>query len=143
MAIPTVWWILAGVAVGLELLSGTFYLLMLAVGLAAGAMAAHAGLSSASQLLVAAAVGGGAVVAWRAYRQRQAPPSPASTNRDVNMDVGETVQVSAWNADGTASVKYRGAQWSVAHVPGSDPVSGAHRIVEVVGNRLIIEKLPS
>lgn len=143
MATTTVWWILAGVAVGLELLSGTFYLLMLALGLTAGALAAHAGLSSTLQLVVAAAVGGGAVVAWRAYRQGQPTPSPASANRDVNMDVGETVQVSAWNADGSASVKYRGAQWSVAHVPGSVPVAGAHRIVEVVGNRLIVEKLPS
>lgn len=143
MAMTTVWWILAGVAVGLELLSGTFYLLMLALGLAAGALAAHAGLSGTAQFVVAAAVGGGAVVGWRAYRLRQPMASPASANRDVNMDVGETVQVAAWNADGTASVKYRGAQWSVAHLPGADPVAGPHRIVEVVGNRLIVEKLPS
>ncbi|MDP2367556.1 NfeD family protein [Rhodoferax sp.] len=144
MAMTTVWWILAGVAVALELLSGTFYLLMLALGLAAGALAAQAGLSSTVQFVVAAAVGGGAVVAWRAYRLRQPSPSPASANRDVNMDVGETVQVTAWNADGTANVKYRGAQWSAAHVPETgDPVPGPHRIVEVVGSRLIVEKLPS
>ncbi|MBK9571615.1 MAG: NfeD family protein [Rhodoferax sp.] len=143
MAMTTVWWVLAGVAVGLELVSGTFYLLMLALGLSAGALAAHAGLSSPLQFLAAAAVGGGAVVAWRAYRQRQPVASPASANRDVNLDIGETVQVSGWNADGTASVKYRGAQWSVAHLPGAQPVPGPHRIVEVIGNRLIVDKLTS
>ena len=143
MAMTTVWWVLAGVAVGLELLSGTFYLLMLALGLSAGALAAHAGLSSPLQFLAAAAVGGGAVVAWRAYRQRLPAVSPASANRDVNLDIGETIQVAAWNADGTASVKYRGAQWAVAHVAGIVPVTGPHRIVEVVGNRLIVDKLPS
>ena len=37
----TIWWLLAGVAVVTELLTGTFYLLMLAVGLAAAALAAH------------------------------------------------------------------------------------------------------
>jgi membrane protein implicated in regulation of membrane protease activity len=35
----TVWWVVAGLAVAAELATGTFYLLMLAVGLAAGAVA--------------------------------------------------------------------------------------------------------
>ena len=34
---PTLWWVLAGVLVVAELLSGTFYLLMIALGAAAGA----------------------------------------------------------------------------------------------------------
>jgi membrane protein implicated in regulation of membrane protease activity len=39
----TVWWVLAGIAVAVELATGTFYLLMLALGLAAGAVASHLG----------------------------------------------------------------------------------------------------
>ena len=39
----TLWWLAAGAAVIVELLTGTFYLLMLTLGLAAGALAAHAG----------------------------------------------------------------------------------------------------
>ena len=39
----TGWWLAAGVLVVAELATGTFYLLMLALGLAAGALAAHAG----------------------------------------------------------------------------------------------------
>ena len=43
MADSTLWWLLAGAAVAVELLTGTFYLLMLGIGVAAGALAAHAG----------------------------------------------------------------------------------------------------
>ncbi len=141
MSEPTVWWILAGAAVAVELMTGTFYLLMLAIGLAAGAVAAHMGASVPVQLVVAAVVGGGAVSVWHIRRSRQPKGPPASANRDVNLDVGESVHVDGWNADGTAIVKYRGANWTVVHVPGTLPGTGAHRVREVVGNRLVVEKI--
>ena len=43
MTEPTIWWLLTGGAVAIELLTGTFYLLMLAIGMAAGAVTAHLG----------------------------------------------------------------------------------------------------
>ena len=141
MTESTIWWLLAGSAVAVELLTGTFYLLMLAIGLVAGALAAHAGAPLSTQLTAAAVVGGGAVAAWYVQR-RSRPAGPAvSANRDVNLDIGETVQVDTWNADGTATVKYRGANWTVAPVAGIIAGSGLHRVREVVGNRLIVEKI--
>lgn len=140
MAEAGIWWTLAGAAVVVELLTGTFYLLMVALGLGAAALTAHAGASSVVQLLVAAAVGGGAVTGWRIVRSRRPPPLAAGENRDVNLDVGETVYVDAWNPDGTASVKYRGAQWTVMHRSGQVPSTGAHTVVEIVGSRLVVEK---
>ena len=113
MAESTIWWLLAGGAVALELLTGTFYLLMFALGLAAAALAAHAGASFPVQLVAAAVVGGGAVAGWHVFRGRQPAAAAAGANRDVNLDVGESVHIDAWNADGTAQVKYRGAQWTV------------------------------
>ncbi|MDB5872180.1 MAG: hypothetical protein JWQ07_1622 [Ramlibacter sp.] len=136
----TIWWLLTGTAVAVELLTGTFYLLMLAIGLAGAALAAHAGAGTSTQLLIAAAVGGGAVAAWHLLRPKQ-PAGPASANRDVNLDIGETVQVDAWNADGTASIKYRGANWTVIATPGSGHEAGPHRVREVVGSRLVVEKI--
>ena len=141
MAETTIWWLLAGTAVAVELLTGTFYLLMLATGLAAAALAAHAGLSAPSQSVVAAVVGGGAVVGWHLLRRRRPPDLPAAANRDVNLDIGETVQVTRWQPDGTTQVKYRGALWTALPAPGAIPVAGAHRIREVVGSRLVIEQL--
>ena len=41
MSESTIWWLLAGAAVAAELVTGTFYLLMLTVGLVAGAIAAY------------------------------------------------------------------------------------------------------
>ena len=41
MAESTIWWLMAGSAVAVELVTGTFYLLMLAIGLASAALAAH------------------------------------------------------------------------------------------------------
>ncbi|MEO5671381.1 MAG: NfeD family protein [Ramlibacter sp.] len=140
MADSTIWWLLAGAAVAVELLTGTFYLLMIAIGLAAGALAAHAGASPTVQLLVSAAVCGGAVTTWHMLRPKR-PAVATGSNRDINLDVGETIDVPAWESDGTASVKYRGAQWTVVAAPGGNPQAGAHRVSEVVGSRLIVEKI--
>ncbi len=141
MSDSTVWWLLAGGAVVVELVSGTFYLLMLAIGLACGAIAAHAGASPTLQLVVAAVVGGGSVVLWRRYKQLQPSAAPAASNRDVNLDVGESVQVDAWESDGTGRIKYRGAIWTVALEPGAARAPGAHRVVEVVGSRLVVRPI--
>jgi membrane protein implicated in regulation of membrane protease activity len=142
MTVSTLWWIGAGVAVAVELATGTFYLLMIAIGLAAGAVAAHLGVGLPTQLVLSALVGGGAVAFWHLRRQRHPQAPAASANPDVNMDVGETVHIDHWQPDGTATVKYRGAQWAVMHRSGSLPTTGAHRVVEVVGSRLVVDKIP-
>lgn len=141
MADSTLWWVLAGTAVGIELMTGTFYLLMLGVGLAAAAISAHMGGSSTVQVVVAAVVAAGTVLGWRQYKKKQPSSLPANANRDVNLDIGETVQVDAWNADGTGTVKYRGAHWTVASASSGPTATGPHQIVEVIGSRLIVRKL--
>ena len=142
MSDTTLWWLAAGILVAAELVTGTFYLLMLALGLAAGAVAAHLGLGSALQVAAAALIGGGAVLAWHLLRRRPKDAAPANANPDVNLDVGETVHIASWSPDGTASVKYRGAQWTVLPAPGqSAGGSGAHRIVEVRGSQLLVARI--
>jgi len=135
----TLWWLVTGAAVVLELLTGTFYLLMLAIGLAAGAAAAHAGLGMQGQLVTAALVGAGAVLACYFGKKRRPGDPSARADRSVNLDVGEIVHITAWNADGTAQVKYRGAQWAAIHRPGVTPSAGPHRVAELVGNRLLVD----
>ena len=140
MSDATWWWVAAGIAVAVELGTGTFYLLMIAVGLAAGALAAHMGLDSTLQVVAAAIVGGGAVAAWNAKRRREPATAEARANPDVNPDIGEVVQVEAWGADGSASVHYRGARWTAVAAHGTPREPGPYRIREVVGNRLVVEK---
>jgi len=137
----TIWWLAAGAVVVAELLTGTFYLLMLAIGLCAAAIAAHLGLSLPLQIVTAAVIGGGAVVAWQFVKRKRPGDPSARADRSVNLDVGETLMVDSWNADGTTLVKYRGATWTAVHRPGITPSTGMHRVAELVGNRLLVDPL--
>lgn len=139
-AASTVWWVVAGVMVALELATGTFYLLMLALGAAAAALAAHLGAALAVQLGAAAVVGGGAVAAWHLRRARGAAPPPIEANPNVNLDIGTRVQVPQWQADGTARVIYRGASWAARHAGGDTPTPGDHVIVALHGNELVLKR---
>lgn len=141
MALSTIWWLIAGGLVATELLTGTFYLLMLSLGAAAAALAAHVDMSLTWQMVVGAAVGGLAVTAWHMRQTRRHAKTEASKNTDIHLDVGESVQVNEWDTAGFALVKHRGAQWTALPAPGQTPTAGAHRIVEMVGNRLVLEKI--
>jgi len=137
----TVWWLIAGATIVLELMTGTVYLLLLSTGFAAAAVSAHLGAGFTTQLVVAAIVGAGSVLGWYLIRKGRPPELPTQSNPDVNLDVGGSVQVDAWQSDGTASVRYRGAQWTAIHRPGVTPTTGMHRVSEVVGSRLIVDKI--
>ena len=141
MASYTMWWLVAGALIVAELLTGSFYLLMLAIGAAAGALAAHFGASETVQIVVAALVGTAALIVCYLLRKRQARMQPAQSDRSMNLDIGESVQVENWAADGTAQVRYRGAQWTVVLRPGNAPTPGTHRVAEIIGNRLLVDKL--
>jgi len=139
MADSTLWWLAAGGLIAFELVTGTFYLLMIALGLAAAAMAAHLGLANTGQWVTAALVGGGSILIWRLVKKSQPAAAPANANPNVNLDIGETVHVANFEDDGTCSVFYRGANWDAALAPGETAQAGPYTIVEVVGSRLILK----
>ncbi|MDR2852776.1 MAG: NfeD family protein [Burkholderiaceae bacterium] len=141
MTESTVWWLaLGGAAIVLELLNGTFYLLMVATGLLVAALASYLGFGVPTQLVLAAIVSIASVFGWRHFGAKRST-LPARSNPDVNPDIGSSVFVEHWHDDGTATVRYRGASWKVAARAGASLVSGKHRIVEVVGSQLIVEKI--
>jgi membrane protein implicated in regulation of membrane protease activity len=140
MSPPTVWWLLAGGAVALELLTGTFYLLILAAGLACAALAASLGASLIVQILVAAGVGGGGVAVWHWRQRGKAQGAAAQADPNAYLDIGEMVHIAAWKEDGSADVQYRGAHWTAVPRPGATPEAGVHRVVALIGNRLVVEK---
>ncbi len=132
------WWVAAGIAVAAELATGTFYLLMIALGLAAAAVAAHLGLAGTAQVVVGALVGGGATALWLWHRASQPRSAPPRENRDVNLDIGERVHVTHWAADRTARVDYRGSGWTARLQDGADAAPGVHVVVAVEGNWLVL-----
>ncbi|RYE81526.1 MAG: NfeD family protein [Oxalobacteraceae bacterium] len=136
----TVWWIAAGVLVAAELASGTFYLLMLALGAAAGALTAHLGVDSTGQVLAAAVVGGASIIGWHLKRSRMLAAAPASSNPDVNLDIGQSVQVESWSSEGLAKVQYRGAAWQARFIGNAPAQTGRHVIRAVEGSCLLLDR---
>jgi len=129
-----IWWVLAGVLVAAELLTGTFYLLAVGVAFAVGGLAAWLGAGTAVQLLAAAVVAtAGVFVAhrWRTTR--------ASAPAEAPYDVGQAVQVRAWQPDGTARVSHRGTLWSAVPVAPDTPRADTMYIVAVRGSTLVID----
>lgn len=133
----TGWLVLAGVLVVFELFTGTFYVLMIAIGMAFGAIAAVFGFGLPVQILVAAVVG--VLATGVLHRSRFGRPLRQDAARDpnVNIDIGQTIRVDTWH-DTKARAMYRGAQWDIDLAPGASAGSGDYKIVEIRGSRLVV-----
>ncbi len=138
-----VWWFVLAFGVLIaELLTGTFYLLVIAVALACAGIANLLGAGLATQLAVAAAIGFGGSLALRRSRfgrrgRRQAADSVQ------HMDVGQVVRVDQWSTSRTARASYRGALWDVELAAGEEAVAGEFVIREIQANRLIVARRTS
>ena len=132
-----IWLAVAGVLVVFEMFTGTFYVLMIAAGMAFGSIAAMAGVSVPAQIAIAAVVG--VLATGLLHRSRFGRPLKRDAARDPNvmLDIGQSIHVDTWS-DGKARVMYRGAQWDVDLAPGAVAESGAYKIVAVQGSRLIV-----
>ena len=106
MAIYVYWFLLALVLLGLELVTGTFYLLVLSIAMAAGGVAALFGLGVAAQLALGALAGVVGIIVLRRWRG-----TGASDAASQNLDTGLPVKILTWHDDGTARVYFRGAEW--------------------------------
>lgn len=133
MAAYWLWWILAAVLVGAELLTGTFYLLGIGIAFALGGLAAWLGAGTEAQLLIAGVLSIGGIFASRRWRDLHAKP-PA----DLPLDVGQAVRVQAWNPDGTARVAYRGTLWTAELAEPDIPRGDVMYIVATRGSTLVV-----
>ena len=143
MSIETLWFALAGVLLASEMLTGTFYLLMLGAGALAGALCARLGAPVSLQIVIASLIGLSACFAvWQLRGRRQTHASQDNSNPLGQLDVGETVMVTQWNDDGACEVKHRGAMWAAVLSRADAPrQAGPHRIVAVEGVRLVLESV--
>ncbi|MBS0321883.1 MAG: NfeD family protein [Proteobacteria bacterium] len=128
------WWIAAAVLIGAELMTGTFYLLAIGVALAIGGVAAMVQMSIEAQFLIAAVAGIVLVFVAHRWRHKHGRPPPP-----VPHDVGQTVHVATWNADGTARVDYRGTQWTAELAHADSPRHQTMVIVGMRGPNLIVD----
>lgn len=128
-----VWWILAAVLVGVELTSGTFYLLVYGLAAAAAGLAAWLGAGLFVQLLAAGVIAALGTLALRHWKRSTSHPE--SSVQD--MDIGQAVQVESWQA-GRGQVKYRGALWD-AEAESVDVDSARPLVIRAIkGNTLVL-----
>src|SRR3990167_3601163 len=96
MANWIMWFVVAGVVVILEIFSGTFYLLMIAAGLAAGGVAALAGAGAPTQYIFAAVAGAAATYALRRSKFGKHQKGDAARDPNANLDIGQTLVINEW-----------------------------------------------
>jgi membrane protein implicated in regulation of membrane protease activity len=127
-------WAIGGLALVIaELLTGTFYLLMLGVAAFGAALTAYFGLPFQMQVVVAALVSAAGCYGVHVYRakHRGQPMTP--------IDAGMPATFEAWidQAGRLARVRYRGAPWE-ARVEGGDTPEpgGLVYVMNVDGNTL-------
>jgi membrane protein implicated in regulation of membrane protease activity len=128
-----IWWILGALLIGLELATGTFYLLAVGVAFGLGGVAAWLGASLPMQLIIGGALSAIALAIAHYSRKGIAmPPSMAPLDR------GQSVRVHKWNADGTARVEYRGTQWNAELAAPDTARAATMYIVATRGSTLVV-----
>ena len=119
---PYLLWILVGFTLTIiELLSGTFYLLMLGVAAFGGALVAWLGQGFPTQAMVSGALAAVGCYLVHAWHRRHAGIQMAP------IDAGQPASFESWTDEPArlARVRYRGAAWDARVVGGGPLAPGA------------------
>jgi membrane protein implicated in regulation of membrane protease activity len=131
------WGVLGLVLVIAELLTGTFYLVMLGVAAFGATAAAGLGLAFAVQAIIACAVAAAGCYGVHVYRAKNRAQQMAP------IDAGMPASFESWIDSGArlARVRYRGANWD-ARVEGAEAVEPGATVYVLAanGNTLKVSK---
>ena len=133
MAIYIYWFILALILLGLEMASGTFYLLVLSIAMAIGGVAALIGAGFSAQFALSALA---SIVGIFLLRRWKGVSVSDATSQ--NLDIGQTVRVLNWHDDGSARVFFRGAEWDAVFDPPDAPHEGTFYIKAMRSSILVL-----
>lgn len=133
-----VWWVVIGMALIIaELVTGTFFLLVIGVAALAGAGVAYFGYSFWAQATVVTAVAVVGVLLVHRFRATQ------RKTKGNSLDAGQSVILESWvsEKDRLARVRYRNASWD-AKITDDAPVESGQMlyIQSVDGNTLHVSK---
>jgi membrane protein implicated in regulation of membrane protease activity len=129
------WWTIAGIALVIaELITGTFYLLVIGLAALAGAGVAILNYPFSIQAIVASAIAIVGVIAVTRFRKAHAA-SPS-----VSLDVGQSVVLEEWidEQHRLARVRYRNAMWDARVLDESAAAGRTLYINRVDGNTLYV-----
>ena len=133
-------WVVVGFALVIaELVTGTFYLLVIALGFFAAAVGAWLGANFLVQAVIGSAVaivGGWLVHHWHESQRLK------DAGKSNMLDRGQAVVLEGWSNEGAgiARVRYRGASWDARVASGAPkPETGATLYIEgQEGSTLIV-----
>lgn len=127
-------WLIAGIVLcTTEMLTGTFFMLVIGLAAFAGAAVAWSGQEFWLQALVAAIVGVAGVIWVQSHRRRStSAPMPS-------FDVGQPVSFERWvsQPNGMGRVNYRGSTWEARLSPGLDPAPGTVLYIRTFANNIL------
>ena len=137
---PYLGWLVVGFAlVIVELLTGTFYLLMLGVAAFGAGAAAYLGQGFPAQAMVAAAAAAAGCYGVHVYRAKN------NAGQMAPIDLGQPASFEGWidQSAGLARVRYRGAQWDarVDEAGALEPGATLY-VLSAEGNTLKVGRRP-
>lgn len=127
------WFLLALILLGLEMASGTFYLLVLAIAMIVGGITALLSDSLSWQLTLCALTMIFGTLILRRWKTAQ-----VSDSASTSLDIGQSVQILTWHENGSARVLYRGAEWDAELEAADMPREGMFFIKAVHGSTLVL-----
>jgi membrane protein implicated in regulation of membrane protease activity len=125
--------LLALILLGLEMATGTFYLLVVSIAMAVAGLVAYSGASLVWQLLLCAiTVIAGSIILryWKGARVNELA--------SASLDIGQPVKVLKWHENGQARVLYRGAEWDAELKSSGTPSADTLYIAAVQGSILVL-----
>jgi membrane protein implicated in regulation of membrane protease activity len=143
MELWLMWVVAAFVLVIAELVTGTFYLLVLGLGAFAGAIVAYLGGNEIVQAVIGAAVALVGVFLVHQWHLRNR--NSVGAKGDNFLDRGQPVVLEGWVNEGSriARVRYRGAPWDAKLRDDAHPAPGSTLYIEgQEGNTLVVATAP-
>lgn len=133
MTLYVYWFLMALILIGLEMATGTFYLLIVAVAMAIGGTFALLGIAFSAQLVLAGIAGIAGIVLLRRWKSEH-----LSDATSQSLDTGQPVEVLIRREDGTARVFYRGTEWDAEFENNNGGHEGVFYIKDTRGSVLIL-----
>ncbi len=133
MAVYVYWFLLALILIGLEMATGTFYLLIVAIAMAIGGTADLLGLVFSAQLALAALAGITGIILLLRWKNGH-----VSEAISQSLDIGQPVKVLTWYNDETARVFYRGTEWDAELETKEGGHEGVFYIKNIRGSVLVL-----
>ncbi len=137
MADMQLWFLATGMLMIGEMLTGTFYLLVIGIAFAITGLTAWQHWPYWAQFAVAITLTLTNIALLRRQRKN------GNLRISQSLDTGQPVEIIQWLSDTHARVRYRGTEWNAQLAEHASSQSDRYTIRDIEGSTLIIENSPA